>query len=182
MLKAFILGVIGSLIVVSALIATTACRIMAQTTSSRIESVYDQKSDSTTIRLPSAKISGEKDRYHSLDFSLHYSYPGQTRRIPDRVNFELVSVVKARRLNSDLYVVFLVDGRPIHFSSNRSAIRNPVPGRLWVGERMIFHIPTEDFLKLVAAEKLGIRMGRVTFYLTEEQRDSLHFFANAIKN
>ena len=182
MLKTFILGVIGSLIVVSALISTTACQIMAQTTTSRIESVYDQEKDLTTIRLPSAKISGEKDRYHRLDFSLHYSYPGQTRRIPDRVNFELVSVVKARRLNSDLYVVFLVDGRPIHFSSNRSAIRNPVPGRLWVGERMIFHIPTEDFLKLVAAEKLGIRMGRVTFYLSEEQRDSLRFFANAIKN
>lgn len=182
MLKTFILGVIGSLIVVSALISTTACQIMAQTTTSRIESVYDQEKDLTTIRLPSAKISGEKDRYHRLDFSLHYSYPGQTRRIPDRVNFELVSVVKARRLNSDLYVVFLVDGKPIHFSSNRSAIRSPVPGRLWVGERMIFHIPTEDFLKLAAAEKSGIRMGNVTFDLSEEQRDSLRFFANAIKN
>src|SRR5258705_13618670 len=122
MLKALIFGVIGSLIVVSGLIATTACRIMAQTTSSRIESVYDQKSDSTTIRLPSAKISGEKYRYHSLDFTLYFSYPGQIRRIPDRVNFELVSVVKAR-FNSDLYVVFLVDGKPIHFPSNRLAIR-----------------------------------------------------------
>ncbi len=170
MLKALIFGVIGSVIVVSGLMATTACRLMGQTTTSRIESVYDQKSDSTTIRLPSAKISGEKDRYHRLDFSLHYSYPGQTRRIPDRV------------LNSDLYVVFLVDGKPIHFSSNRSAIRRPVPGRLWVGERMIFHIPTEDFLKLAAAERSGIRMGNVTFDLSEEQRDSLRFFANAIKN
>jgi hypothetical protein len=57
-----------------------------------------------------------------------------------------------------------------------------VPGRLWVGERMIFFIPTEEFFKLVAAEKLGIRMGSVTFDLSEEQRDSLRFFANAIKN
>ena len=47
---------------------------------------------------------------------------------------------------------------------------------------MIFHIPTEDFLKLAAAEKSGIRMGNVTFDLSEEQRDSLRFFANAIKN
>jgi hypothetical protein len=181
MLKSLIPAVIGSLIIVSSPIATTVLRAPAQTTTSRIESVYDQEKDLTTIRLPSAKISGEKDRYHSLDFSLHYSYPGQTRRIPVRVNFELVSVVKAR-FNSDLYVVFLVDGKPIHFPSNRLGIRNPVPGRLWVGQRMIFFITTEEFFKLVAAKKLGIRMGSVTFDLSEEQRDSLRFFANAIKN
>src|SRR5678815_3466715 len=90
------------------------------------ESVYDPQKNVTTVRSQSIQLARDKDRYHSLDFTLHYSYPGQVRRTPERVNFELVSVIKARRLNSDLYVVFLVDGKPIHFSSNRSAVRNPV--------------------------------------------------------
>ena len=103
------------------------------------------------------------------------------RRTPERVNFELVSVVKARRLNSDLYVVFLVDGKPIHFSSNRSAVRNPVPGRLWIGERMDFLIPYEDFLKMAAAEKLAIKMGSEVFEIDDEVRDFLRAFSDALK-
>ena len=145
------------------------------------ESVYDPQKNVTTVRSQSIQLARDKDRYHSLDFTLHYSYPGQVRRTPERVNFELVSVIKARRLNSDLYVVFLVDGKPIHFSSNRSAVRNPVPGRLWIGERMDFLVPFEDFLKMAAAEKLAIRMGSVVFELSDEVRDSLRAFAEALK-
>jgi hypothetical protein len=89
-------------------------------------------------------------------------------------------VVKARRLNPDLYVEFVVDGKPIHFSSNRSAVRNPVPGRSWIGEKMVFLIPREDFLKLAAAEKLGIKMGGVTFEFSEELRDKVRLVAEGI--
>jgi hypothetical protein len=88
--------------------------------------------------------------------------------------------VKARRLNPDLYAVFVVDGKPIHFSSNRSAIRNPVPGRSWIGERMVFLIPREEFLKLAAAEKLAIKMGGVTFEFSDELRDSVRSFGEGI--
>jgi hypothetical protein len=145
------------------------------------ETVYDAQKNLTTVRSQSIQLARDKDTYHSLDFTLHYSYPGQVRRTPQRVSFELVSVVKARRLNTDLYVVFLVDGKPIHFSSNRSAVRNPVPGRLWMGERMVFLIPYEDFLKMAAAEKLAIKMGGVVFELNDDVRDSLRAFAEALK-
>jgi hypothetical protein len=147
-----------------------------------VETSYDKEKDVTTVRSTSVRLSGEKDRYHSLDFSLHFSYPGQVRRIPERINFDLMSVVKGRRLNTDLYVVFLLDGKPAHFSSNRSAIRNPVPGRLWVGERLVFLIPCEDFLKMMAAEKLTIKMGDVMFDVKDEARESLRAFAKALKD
>src|ERR1700755_646738 len=88
-----------------------------------VETVYDQQKNLTTVRLPATKLSGEKDRYHSLSFSIDYSFPGKTSTPPERVNFELTPGVKPRRLNPDLYVVFVVNGEPIHFSSNRSAIR-----------------------------------------------------------
>lgn len=145
------------------------------------ETTYDPQKDLTTVRSKSIQLARDKDRYHSLDFTLHYSYTGQVRRTPERVNFELVSVVKARRLNSDLYVVFVVDGKTIHFSSNRSAVRNPVPWRSWIGERMVFLIPTEQFLKIAASEKLAIKMGGVVFELTTEARDSLRAFAEYLK-
>src|ERR687892_518960 len=141
----------------SFIIALVLCSLCPQ------QEIYDPQRNLTTVRLPFTRLSGEKGRYHSLSFAIDYSYPGQTRSLPERVNFELVSVVKARRLNPDLYVVFVADGKPIHFSSNRSAIRNPVPGRSWIGERMIFLIPRADFLRLAAAEKLAVRLGDVSF-------------------
>jgi hypothetical protein len=142
---------------------------------------YDQIKDVTTVRLPSTELSGEKDRYHSLSFSIYYSYPGRTpAALPERVNFELISVVKARRLNPDLYVVFLADGKPIHFSSNRSAIRNPVRGRPWIGEKIVFLIPREEFLKLAAAKKLAIKMGDVTFDFDDESQAGVRELAKVL--
>ena len=82
-------------------------------------------------------------------------------------DLELVSVVKARMLNSDLYVVFVVDGEEMHFGSNRNAIPNPVRGKPWIGERMVFRIPRDDFTKLASAKKLSVKIGSVSFDFTD---------------
>lgn len=144
------------------------------------ETVYDLTRNVTTVRLPSTNLSGPKGQYHSLSFSIYYSHPGKRPVPPERVNFELVSVVKARSLNSDLYVVFVVDGEPVHFSSNRSAIRNPVRGKPWIGEKMVFLISPEDFRKLAAAKTLAIKMGDETFEFSEELRADVRTFAEGI--
>jgi len=145
------------------------------------ETLYDAQKDLTTVRSQAIRLAREKDRYHSLEFTLSCEYPGRARVVTQRINFDLVSVVKARRLNTDLYVVFLVDGKEIHFSSNRSAVPNPVPGRLWVGERLVFLIPYEDFAKLINAKRVSIKMGTTTFDLNDEARDSMRVFINAVK-
>lgn len=108
-------------------------------------------------------ISGPKGRYHSLTCSVSYPYDGFPLLPKTVVRFELVSVVKARKLNTDLYVVFVLDGKEIHFSSNRSAIRRPVPGKPWIGERMVFLIPFEQFQKMTKANTLSVKLGGVTF-------------------
>jgi hypothetical protein len=133
---------------------------------------YDRGKDVTTLRMIPQSLSGPKGQYHSLTFSVSYSYPGQTPTPAKEVDLELVSVVKARTLNSDLYVVFVVDGEETHFGSNRSAIRNPVRGKPWVGERMVFRIPREDFIKLASAKKLSVKLGGVSFDFTDS-----HLFA-----
>lgn len=147
--------------------------ISTQGQTKRIKYVHDEQKQITTVLLPSTQLSGPKDRYHSLAFTIYYFYPTKYPAPPEDVHFELHSVVKTRRLNPDLYVVFVIDGKPVHFSSNRSAIRNPVPGKSWIGERKYFVIAREDFLKLAAAQKLTIKLGNVSFDFGEDQLEAV---------
>ena len=146
-----------------------------------IETTYNQAKDVTTVKLPQSRISDERDRYRSLDYSILYTYPGREKQVPSHVNFELVAIVKARKLNTDLYVVFVIDGERMHFSSNRAAIPNPVPGRLWIGERMDFSIPYESFKKLAGAQHVSIKMGTSNFDLSEDVLASIRRLAAMIE-
>ncbi|HET8781176.1 MAG TPA: hypothetical protein VFM63_02070 [Pyrinomonadaceae bacterium] len=137
------------------------------------ERVTDARTGKSIVRSKSIPISGPKDRYHSLAFSMSYPLGEDMLARPKTVKFELVSVVKARRLNSDLYVVFVIDGKEIHFSSNRSAIRKPVPGKPWIGERMVFQLPYEEFHKMVEAKTLSVKLGGVTFDFPDNARRAM---------
>jgi hypothetical protein len=75
-----------------------------------------------------------------------------------------------------LYVVFKVDGEEIFLSSNREAIKRPVPGRVWVGERLVFRMPYETFVKITNAATVEIKFDAVTFALGEEQKHALRDF------
>lgn len=143
-----------------------------------IQTVYNKEKNLTTVALATSRISSDKDPYHSLDFSISYDYEGELKRLPKDVRFEWMTVVKARKLNTDLYVLFLLDGSELHFGSNRSAILKPVPGRQWIGERMVFLIPYTDFQKFAQAEKIAIKLGNVLFDLSTESRDAIRMFAS----
>jgi hypothetical protein len=100
----------------------------------KIETSYDAKVDKTTVRLAPVQISGENGKYRSLQMAPAFSYRGKEPRTPEIIDFELRTVVKGR-LDTDLYVLFVIDGEKVFLSSNRWAIKRPVPGRVWVGER-----------------------------------------------
>jgi hypothetical protein len=134
-----------------------------------IISSYDAEKNVTTVRTSAQQLSGPKDRYHCVTFSVSYAYAGKGAAHPKDLSLELVSVVKARELNSDLYVVFVIDGEEIHFSSNRYAIRNPIQGKPWIGEQMVFGLPIEKYVKLVAAKKLSVKLGDVSFDFSQDQ-------------
>ena len=143
----------------------------------RLQTTYDPQKKENTIRVPSTKLAGPKDRYDSLMFSVYYSTLSMFPSPPQTVNFEIVSVVKARKLNPDLYVVFVVDGKEIHFSSNRSAIPKPAAGKPWIGERMVFLIPYEEFKKIAAAKTLAVKLGGVSFDFDDEMQRSIRAIA-----
>ncbi|HEX7294178.1 MAG TPA: hypothetical protein VF251_00410, partial [Pyrinomonadaceae bacterium] len=142
---------------------------------------HDTKKDVITARLARFRIAENVDHYQSLDLSAFYTYPRKTdQAAAPKVDLELYSVVKARKLNPDLYVVFVIDGNEVHFGSNRSAIRIPVRGRPWIGERMVFSVPLEEFQKLASAKELAIKMGGVRVDLNDEAHTALKRFAEKI--
>lgn len=159
---------------ITSLIISLLIVVISQDELKGIDNVLDENTKVRTLRLRSIPISGPKDRYHSLAFSIYAFYLADFPERPDIVNFELVSVVKARKLNTDLYVVFVVDGKELHFSSNRSAIRRPVPGKPWIGEKMVFRIPREQFLKMGGAKTFSVKLGDVTFDFDDEMRAAIN--------
>jgi len=146
----------------------------------KIETSYDSSKYRTTVRLAPVLISGEQDKYHSLHMSPSFSYPGHQRVAPAIVDFELRTVVKGR-LSTDLYVVFIIDGETVFLSSNRWAIKRPVPGRVWMGERLVFRMPYETFVKITKAKAFQIKFDGVKFSVGETQKQALRELLNYMK-
>jgi hypothetical protein len=144
----------------------------------KIETMYDSVKDRTTLRLAPVKISGEKDKYHSLHMMPSFSFQGHEMKRPSIIDFELQTVVKVRLLDSDLYVVFIIDGETIHLGSSRSAIFRPVPGRRWMGERLVFRMPYETLVKITNAKRLDIKFDGVKFEVGEPQMEALRQFSS----
>lgn len=130
------------------------------------------------MRLMPVQISSAKAQYHSVHIAPAFSYPGNQFKKPETIDFEVQTVVKTR-LKIDLYVVFVVDGETIFLSSNRWAVKRPVPGKRWSGERLVFRMPYETLLKLAKAKTVNIKMDGVVFPLTEPVLERLRMFAHA---
>jgi len=137
-----------------------------------IVTTYDTEKDKTTIKLAPVQISGERDKYVSLKMSPSFSFPGRKVTTPSIIDFELQTVVRGK-LRTDLYVVYTIDGETVFLSSNRWAIKRPVPGRVWMGERLVFRMPYETFVKITKANSFEIKFDAVTFTVGEAQKQSL---------
>jgi hypothetical protein len=151
-------------------------RSIAQETVSKVETSYDAEKDKTTIKLAPVQISGERDKYVSLHMSPAFSFPGHQLATPAIIDFELQTVVRAKLLSTDLYVVFMIDGEKVFLSSSRWAVKRPVPGRVWIGERLVFRMPYETFVKITKASSVEIKFDAVTFSLGETQKQALRDF------
>jgi len=109
-----------------------------------------------------------------------FSFPGRQVVTPSIIDFELQTVVRGR-LRTDLYVVFMIDGEKVFLSSSRWAIKRPVPGRVWVGERLVFRMPYETFVKIMKANSFEIKFDAVTFSVGETQKQALRDFLTYMK-
>ncbi len=147
----------------------------------QIETNYDDKKDRTTVRLTPVQISGEKAQYRSVHIAPAFSYPGHELKQPEIIDFEVQTVVKTK-LKIDLYVVFVVDGETIFLSSNRSAVKRPVPGKRWIGERLVFRMPYETLIKFTKAREVAIKMDGVEFQFPELALEQIRIFAKKLES
>jgi hypothetical protein len=69
----------------------------------------------------------------------------------------------------------------VFLSSNRWAIKRPVPGQVWVGERLVFRMPYQTFVKITNAKEFEIKFDRVKFSVDEKQREALREFLSYMK-
>jgi len=141
----------------------------------KIETTYDFAKDRTTIRLAPVKIVGEAGKYRGIHMSPYFSFPGHERTTPALVDFEVQTVVKGR-LRTDLYVLFIIDGEKMFLSSSRWAIKRPVPGRVWVGERLVFRMPYETFVRITKAKTLAISFDGVSFPVGDNEQQALKLY------
>jgi hypothetical protein len=141
----------------------------------KVETVYDDAKDRTTVRMSPIEISAGEGRYVSVRMSPSFSFNGRNPAKPEIVDFELQTVVRGR-LRTDLYVVFLIDGEKVFLSSNRWAVKRPVRGRVWVGEHLVFRMPYETFVKITKATTVTIKFDAEVFSLGESQRQALRDF------
>jgi hypothetical protein len=146
----------------------------------KIETTYDRTKDQTTVRMDPMQISGNKGKYHTVHLAPGYSFPGQAPGTPEIIDFELQTVVKARKLRVDLYVLFVIDGEEIFLSSNRWGVKRPVPGRPWVGERLVFRMPYQTLLSLAKAKHASIRMDGMDIELSAAHLRALRAFADTL--
>jgi hypothetical protein len=175
-MKLFLFSLSSLFLAFASLVPTLSSKTQDTGASTQIETKYDTEKDKTTVRLKPVPISGDKAQYKSVHISQSFTYPGQSWKKPDIIDFEVQTIVKTK-LKIDLYVVFLVDGETIFLSSNRSAVKRPVPGKRWVGERLVFRMPYETLMKITKARTVEIKMDGVVFPLTEAVLKQVREFA-----
>lgn len=158
---------------------TTTPQTLTQEQPAKIETTYDEQKDKTTIKLAPVKI-GEAGKYHSIHMSPSFSFPARSPVTPAIVDFELQTVVKGR-LRTDLYVVFVIDGETVFLSSSRWAVKRPIPGRVWMGERLVFRMPYETFVRVTKAKTLAIKFDGVSFQVGEKEQLALRELLSYMK-
>ncbi len=178
-MQLFLLSLISLLLSFAILPFPSELRQQATKRPGRIETNYDSNKDKTTVRLLPVQISGDRNQYHSVHIAPSFSYAGREFKRPDAIEFEVQTVVKTK-LKIDLYVVFVIDGETIFLSSNRAAVKRPVRGKRWVGERLIFRMPYETLMKIKMARTVEIKMDGVRFPLSEAVLELVLEFARRL--
>ncbi|HEY6119312.1 MAG TPA: hypothetical protein VIV66_05095 [Pyrinomonadaceae bacterium] len=145
-----------------------------------VESNYDVAKKQTTVKFPRIQLGGENGPYDGLFAVISYTYPGETKRKPEFLTFELQTIVKARKLRVDLHVRLLIDGEKLHLSSNRWAEMNVVPERSWISEHIALRMPYLTFLRITKAKSFAVLLDSIQYSVAENDVQMLRRFEDYI--
>ena len=173
-MRLFSLTLTSLVFLLSALSVATGLESQVAPKPGQVETIYDDKRDKTTVRLKPVQIGSKKAQYHSVHIAPAFSYSGDELKKPEAVDFEVQTVVKTK-LKIDLYVVFVIDGETIFLSSARRAVKRPVPGKRWVGERLVFRMTYETLMKVTKARAFEIKMDKRCFRSRSRRWNTFEF-------
>ena len=134
----------------------------------------------TKTTLGPVKIGGPKDKYKAIYLTAWFEKTVGGSGVPDFVRFDLLSVVKRRSLDVDLYVQLIADGRKLAPGSNRWAVKNIERDPRVIGERMEMKMSIEEFRSIANAKNLTVKYDAIPFEVSDQVLAGLRELAKRI--
>ncbi len=134
----------------------------------------------TKTTLGPVKIGGPKDKYKAIYLTAWFEKTVGGSGVPDFVRFDLLSVVKRRSLDVDLYVQLIADGRKLAPGSNRWAVKNIERDPRVIGERMEMKMSIEEFRSIANAKNLTVKYDAIPFEVSDQVLAGLRELAKQI--
>src|SRR6267378_3380015 len=135
---------------------------------------------SPKVTFGPVQIGGLKDKYKSIYLTAWFQKPVGGSVVPDFVRCDLLSVVKRRSLDVDLYVQLIADGRKFAPGSNRWAVKNIERDPRVIGERIEMKLSIEEFRSIANAKNLTIKYDAIPFEVSDQVLAGLREFAKQL--
>ncbi len=132
------------------------------------------------ITLGPVQIGGPKDKYKAIYLTAWFEKTVGGSGVPDFVRFDLLSVVKRRSLDVDLYVQLIADGRKLAPGSNRWAVKNIERDPRVIGERIEMKLSIEEFRSIANAKNLTVKYDAIPFEVSDQVLAGLRELAKQV--
>ena len=133
-----------------------------------VEARQSIATQSPKVTFGPIQIGGPKDKYKAIYLTAWFQKPVGGSGIPEFVRFDLLSVVKRRSLDVDLYVQLIADGRKLAPGSNRWAVKNIERNPRVIGERIEMKMSIEEFRTIANAKNLTVTYDAIAFEVSDQ--------------
>jgi hypothetical protein len=141
-----------------------------------IEEEYDRFDNHTAIHLRADVYEAQRRPEGSLSAS--YWYPGTTPSIPETVSISFAIIHENWQFQQCHHLRLLVDGRSMRLETTYDG--DVITGNL-VGEMVFAWLSAQDFLEIVNAEKVEVRLCLMEFEFTPAQMEALRDLASRMQ-
>jgi hypothetical protein len=142
--------------------------------SKKIVEKYDRFKDRTVVFLYGLTVKGGFSR--SVGMATIFNSPGHTVQMPQYVEVFFTSASRQWQIGGDRGLIILADGARYDYGQTKLTDVY-ISGDIIV-DGMDVHIPTPDFLKIINAKTVEMRLGDAEFKLAPDHMEALRDFAS----
>lgn len=165
----------------------------------KIVSTYEKEKDLTVVLIQLMPVkegqdpnydfdlrrSGDRLRFgmpERLDFSMYFSYPGQTFATPQHVFVGFVYVALDPQRYEGHKLSAKIDGETVDFGTMRELRRRQIIAqgtyKPYTGVHLETSIPYEAFLRMANAKKVKMKLGKMDFDLSKDHMEAIRDLAS----